>query len=89
MDHQTRRSIAHAAHRPYYYVVFPDSNECPANPKAVAEDYMMRRLSKEQEAAFEDHFIDCNRCATLVRRTAEYVEAVRPAAKNVRSESDS
>jgi hypothetical protein len=51
--------------------VFPDSNECPANPEAVAEDYIMRTLSKVQDAAFEDHYIACNRCATLVQRTAE------------------
>lgn len=37
----------------------------------------------------EGHYIACNRCETLGRRTAEGVEAMRPAAKNVRSESDS
>jgi len=68
--------------------VFPDSNECPANPEAVAEDYMTRKLSKAQDAAFEDHYIACNRCATLVQVTAEYVEAMRAAAKKVPSEPE-
>ena len=69
--------------------MFPDSKECPANPEAVAEDYIMRTLSKEQDAAFENHYIACNRCATLVHRTAEYVEVMRAAARTARSDSDS
>jgi hypothetical protein len=44
-------------------------------------------LSREQVIAFEDHYVVCNRCATLVEGTAEYVEAMRSAAKKVRPEA--
>jgi hypothetical protein len=46
----------------------------------------MGTLSKEQETTFEDHYIACNRCAALLERTAEYVDAMRAAANKVRSE---
>ncbi len=65
-----------------------DSNECPANPEEVAERYIMGTLSKEQETTFEDHYVACNQCATLLGRTAEHVDAMRAAAKKVRSEPE-
>jgi hypothetical protein len=65
-----------------------DSNACPANPEEVAEKYIMGTLSKEQETTFEDHYVACNRCATLLGRTAEYVETMRAAAHKVRSKAE-
>ena len=78
--------LRYGAPRSYHQVVTLDSNECPADPEEVAEKYTMGILSKEEEAMFEDHYVTCNRCATLLERTAAYVEAMRAAAKKVRSE---
>jgi hypothetical protein len=63
-----------------------DSNSCPPDPEAIAEAYVMATLSAEQKMAFEDHYICCERCATLLQETAVYVEAMRTAAKDLRSE---
>jgi hypothetical protein len=62
-----------------------DSNECPSNPEEVAEAYVMGALQKDQVIAFEDHYVTCSQCATVLQKTAEYVEAMRAASRKVRS----
>jgi hypothetical protein len=64
-----------------------EPNECPANPEAVAESYIMGTLRKEQVIAFEDHYAACEARATLLYKTADYVDAMRAGAKKLRSES--
>ena len=63
-----------------------DSNECPANPEEVAEAYIMGTLRKELVIAFEDHYVTCSQCATVLQKTAEYVEAMRAASRKARSD---
>ncbi len=63
------------------------ANECPANPEELAEAYVRGTLSQEQVIAFEDHYVVCNRCATLLEGTAEYVEAMRFAVKKAQNEA--
>lgn len=63
----------------------PDSDECPANPEAVAEAYVMGALPKEQVIVFEDHYVTCEGCATVLSETIDYVDAIRGAAKTLRS----
>ena len=58
---------------------------CPANPAEVAEDYIMGTLSEAQVIEFEDHYIGCDRCATVLQKAADYVVAMRAAGKSVRS----
>jgi anti-sigma factor RsiW len=62
-----------------------DSNECPANPEEVAEAYAMGTLPKEQLIEFEDHYVTCEACATVLYKTIDYVDAMRRAAKTLRS----
>ena len=73
----------------HHQVVITDSNNCPPDPEAVAEAYLMGTLSREQATAFEDHFAACNPCATVLQKTAEYVDAMRAAARKQRSEPPS
>jgi hypothetical protein len=68
----------------YYQIV--DSNECPANPEGIAEAYVMGTLGKEQVIAFEDHYVTCSQCATVLQKTAEYVEAMRAVSRKARSD---
>jgi anti-sigma factor RsiW len=69
--------------------VIADSNKCPPDQEAVAEAYLIGALPKEQATAFEDHFAACNSCATVLQRTAEYVDAMRAAGRKLRSEPPS
>ena len=62
----------------------PDSNQCPADPAEIAEAYVMGMLTKEQETVFEGHYANCEKCAATFQKTAEYVEAMRAAAKKLR-----
>ena len=66
----------------YHQIV--DSNECPANPEEIAEAYVMGTLRKEQVIAFEDHYVTCKQCATVLQKTAEYVEAMRAVSRKAR-----
>jgi hypothetical protein len=47
----------------------------------------MGTLSREQATTFEDHYITCDQCATVLQGSAEYIEAMGAAAKRVRSEA--
>ena len=88
---RVRSRITLAPHRLTgdHWVVIIYSNKCPPDPEAVAEAYLMGTLSSEQATAFEDHFVACNACATVLQKTAEYVDAMRAAARKQRSEPPS
>jgi anti-sigma factor RsiW len=47
----------------------------------------MGTLPEEQSIAFEDHYAACDACATALYKTADYVDAMRAAAKTLRSGS--
>ena len=61
------------------------SSECPVDLAKVAEAYVMGGLPEEQATAFENHYADCDSCATALYKTADYVDAMRAAAKALRS----
>jgi anti-sigma factor RsiW len=63
------------------------SNQCPPDPEAIAEAYVMGTLTADEKTAFEDHYLCCEPCATLLQETAAYVDAMRAAAKGLRSDS--
>ncbi len=65
-----------------------DFNQCPNNPEEVAEAYVMGTLSAEQATAFENHYVGCNRCALVLQKVVEYVDAMRAAAKKMRDEPE-
>jgi hypothetical protein len=46
----------------------------------------MGTLRKEQVIAFEDHYVTCSQCATVLQKTAEYVEAMRAVSRKARSD---
>ena len=64
-----------------------ESKQCPAAPDEIAEAYVMGTLPNEQAAAFEDHYVVCNSCATVLETASTYVDAMRSAAKKLRPES--
>lgn len=41
---------------------------------------------KEQAIAFEELYLACDHCATILQKTAEFVDAMRAAAKELRSQ---
>jgi hypothetical protein len=55
-------------------------SSCPGDPAAVAEEYVMGSLPQDQVIAFEDHYVGCDACATVLEDTIEYVTAIRAAA---------
>ena len=46
----------------------------------------MGTLPNEQAVAFEDHYVVCNSCATVLENASTYVDAIRTAAKKLRPE---
>ena len=53
---------------------------CPPHPDETAEAYVLERLTKSEAAEFEEHYILCARCATVVQETALYLDAMKAAA---------
>ena len=72
----------------YYEVVNSDFSECPANPEEIAEAYVMGTMTAEQATAFEDHYIGCDTCATVLYKTADFVDAMSAAANRVREKRE-
>jgi len=63
-----------------------ESKQCPAVPDEIAEAYLMGTLPNEQAVTFEDHYVVCNSCATVLEKACTYVDAMRTAAKKLRPE---
>ena len=64
--------------------LLPD--HCPADPKEVAEAYVMENLPEADLAAFEEHLLICPGCRAAVEDADQYVEAMREAARRLRAE---
>jgi anti-sigma factor RsiW len=62
-----------------------EPSRCPVGLEEVVEAYVMGTLPKGKATAFEDHYITCTRCATVLEKTDEYVDAMRAAAKELQS----
>jgi hypothetical protein len=60
-------------------------SDCPVDLKEVAEAYVMGTLPEEQAITFENHYAVCDSCATVLYKAADYVDAMRAAAKTMRS----
>jgi anti-sigma factor RsiW len=67
-------------------LTYDSNNQCPTGLEEVAEAYVTGTSPGESAASFEAHFIACDRCASVVQKTAEYVAAMRAAAKKLRDE---
>jgi len=53
---------------------------CPDDPYETAEAYLMRRLDPAANAAYEDHYLLCGRCAGLLVAVDQYLRAMKAAA---------
>ena len=54
------------------------------DPEGTAEAYLLDHLPRSAAQAFEEHYINCPRCAAILRQTAEYVVARKRAAQRLR-----
>ena len=45
-----------------------DLTHCPANPKEIAEAYLLRSLPLDEANQFEEHYYTCSSCAAVVER---------------------
>jgi hypothetical protein len=57
------------------------SSECPVDLDEVAQGYVLGTLPTEQAIAFENHYLACETCATVLHKTVDYVDAMRAAAR--------
>ena len=62
------------------------SSECPVDLDEVAQGYVLGTLPTEQAIAFEGHYLACETCATVLYKTADYVDAMRAAARKIQSD---
>jgi anti-sigma factor RsiW len=74
-------SIVKHRQEAHYEVVIPDPIQCPDHAEDVAEAYILGTLNAGQAAVFEDHYLGCDACATVLYKAADYVDAMRAAAK--------
>jgi hypothetical protein len=63
-----------------------DPQCCPPDVEEVAEAYCMNTLDHPARLAFEDHYLRCARCATIVASTDEFVRSMRNALEQLRRE---
>jgi anti-sigma factor RsiW len=56
-----------------------DSTTRPCSPS-------METLGRSERLAFEDHYLTCPRCASIVASTDEYVRSIRSALERLRAE---
>jgi anti-sigma factor RsiW len=58
-------------------------DRCPVDYRATMLAYTSGRLTSEEAAAFEDHYLACPRCAEGLQFTTAFVRAVERAAKRL------
>jgi hypothetical protein len=66
--------------------VSANPQRCPPDAEDVAEAYYMNTLDHPARVAFEDHYLTCARCASIVARTDEFVRSMRNALRQLRRE---
>jgi hypothetical protein len=50
---------------------------CTADPRSLAEAYLLSRMSPEEATAFEDHYIMCPKCAGMLEREEGLIDRIR------------
>jgi len=63
-----------------------DTPHCPPDVEEIAEAYCMETLDRPASLAFENHYLACPRCASVVASTDEYVRSIRRALERLRME---
>jgi hypothetical protein len=72
--------------RPIMEAVPRDAQHCPPDVEEIAEAYCMETLDRPARLTFEEHYLACPRCASVVASTDEYVRSMRNALERLRSE---
>ena len=55
------------------------SQFCPDDPEDTAEQYLLRSLSAEDAEQFEEHYMACASCATVLSAAEDYIASLRVA----------
>ena len=63
-------------------------SNCPDDPAETAEAYLMGNLQAAQASEFEGHLIGCVRCAAALEAAADFIEAMRRAARKLSEEDE-
>jgi uncharacterized C2H2 Zn-finger protein len=56
-----------------------DVHRCRPDVEQVAESYCAGTFSQPDEFTFEDHYLTCPRCASIVATTDEYIRSMKAA----------
>ena len=67
-------------------VPWPCMGPCPRDRDDTAEAFVLQRLPAEEVVLFENHLKTCNDCRQAVKIAAEYIAALRSAAKRLDEE---
>jgi anti-sigma factor RsiW len=59
-----------------------DPDTCPADPEVVGRDYLLHKLTPEEERVWEDHYITCDRCARVLEEVNAIITALRGVGRN-------
>jgi hypothetical protein len=60
---------------------------CPVDP-ATAEAYVLSNMPADEARAFEEHYITCSVCTTILEETGRYVLAMEQAAQSFRGSEE-
>ena len=63
-----------------------DTPHCPPDIEEIAEGYCLRPLDRPARLAFEEHYLACPHCTSVVASTTKYVRATRTALQRLRTE---
>jgi hypothetical protein len=63
-----------------------DTQYCPPDIEEIAEGYCMETFDRPARLAFEDHYLSCTRCASVVVTTDESIRSLRAALRRLRYE---
>ena len=65
------------------------AQHCPPDIEEIAEAYCMEKLDHSRRTAFENHYLICSRCASIVAGTDEYIRSMKAALGRLRSQEKS
>jgi anti-sigma factor RsiW len=60
---------------------------CPADLEEVVEAYSLGSLDRQAALAFEEHYLACERCASMVADTEDYIRSMKTALQRLRPET--
>ncbi len=60
------------------------ANRCPADIQQIAEAYCLGTLPPSEGAIFEDHYLTCARCSSVLEGVDQYVRAMQTGARELR-----